>query len=195
MLLGYARKSTKDQNYDLQLDALKQAGCEQIFIETASGAQRDRPILKQLLSYAREGDTIIIWKWDRLARTTYQLIQTVTMLEERKIDFRSLTEQTDTTTPMGRLLFHFFGALSEFERSQIRERTVEGLKSARARGKIGGRPRSLTYEQEKRALHLLKTSRKTVKKIAQDLQTSPSTLYRLMGCSRKDFILKCSHVD
>jgi DNA invertase Pin-like site-specific DNA recombinase len=190
MLLGYARKSTKDQNYNLQIDALKKAGCKKIFIETASGAQRDRPVLKELLSYAREDDTIIIWKWDRLARTTYQLIQTVTMLEERKIDFRSLTEQTDTTTPMGRLLFHFFGALAEFERSQIRERTIEGLKSARARGKIGGRPKSLNYEQEKRALHLLKTSRKAVKKIAEEVQTSPSTLYRLMGCSRKEFIDK-----
>ncbi len=139
MLVGYARVSTRDQTHALQLDALSKAGCERIFEETASGAQRDRPQLAAALDYVRKGDAIVVWKLDRLARSIKQLIETVEHLERREIGFRSLTEQIDTTTAGGRLIFHIFGALAEFERSIIRERSRAGLEAARARGRIGGR--------------------------------------------------------
>ena len=139
MLVGYARVSTRDQTHALQLDALRKAECERIFEETASGAQRARPQLAAALDYVRKGDTIVVWKLDRLARSIKQLIETVEHLERREIGFRSLTEQIDTTTAGGRLIFHIFGALAEFERSIIRERSRAGLEAARARGRIGVR--------------------------------------------------------
>src|SRR5919202_1797568 len=135
MLVGYARVSTQDQNPELQLDALQQAGCERVFVEKASGAQRDRPELKAALDFMRgKGDVLVVWKLDRLARSLKQLIETVEDLERRGIGFRSLTEQIDTTSPGGRLVFHIFGAMAEFARSIIRERTRAGLDAARARG-------------------------------------------------------------
>src|SRR5262245_50902777 len=140
MYIGYARVSTQDQNPALQLDALQNADCDKIFMEKASGAQRDRPELKAALDYIRPGDTLVVWKLDRLARSIRQRIDTIESLEARGIGFRSLTEAIDTTTPGGKLIFHIFGALAEFERSVIRERTKAGLASARARGKRGGRP-------------------------------------------------------
>lgn len=140
MLIGYARVSTQDQNPELQLDALRKAGCEKLFVEKASGAQRDRPELTAALDYARAGDTIVVWKLDRLARSLKQLIETVEGLEEKQIGFRTLTEAIDATTSGGRLIFHIFGALAEFERSIIRERTKAGLESARARGRMGVPP-------------------------------------------------------
>ncbi|MCB0018538.1 MAG: recombinase family protein, partial [Anaerolineales bacterium] len=135
MLIGYARVSTQDQKPELQLDALKAAGCEKVFVEKASGAQRERPELKAALDYMRDGDTLVVWKLDRLARSMKQLIETVEGLEEVGVGFRSLTEAIDTTTAGGKLVFHVFGALAEFERSIIRERTRAGLDAAKARGR------------------------------------------------------------
>src|SRR5712672_3309673 len=140
MLIGYARVSTVDQNLALQRDALTEAGCEKIFTEQMSGAVADRPALHDALEFARSGDTLIVWKLDRLARSMKQLIETTENLRVRGIGFRSLTEALDTTTAQGRLVFHMFGALAEFERSLIRERTQAGLAAARRLGRTGGRP-------------------------------------------------------
>ncbi|MDP9354471.1 MAG: recombinase family protein, partial [Chloroflexota bacterium] len=123
MDIGYARVSTGEQILDLQLDALAKAGCGKLFTETASGAKADRPVLEEVLGYLRSGDTLVVWRLDRLGRSLQHLIETVTALRERGIGFRSLTEQIDTTTPGGKLIFHVFGALAEFERDLIRERT------------------------------------------------------------------------
>ena len=141
MLIGYARVSTKDQDRALQLDALNAAGCERIFEETASGAKRDREQLAAALEFMREGDTLVVWKLDRLARSMRQLIETIEDLRARKIGFRSLTENMDTTTAAGELMFHIFGALAQFERSLIKERVSAGLTAARSRGRVGGRPK------------------------------------------------------
>jgi DNA invertase Pin-like site-specific DNA recombinase len=178
MLVGYARVSTRDQNYELQLDALEAAGCSKIFEEKLSGAQRDRPELKAALDYVRSGDALVVWKLDRLARSLKQLIETVEMLSEHKIGFRSLTENIDTTSSGGRLIFHIFGALAEFERSIIRERTTAGLVAARARGRVGGRPPALNEGDLRVAQTLLKDGELTVAEIAERLHVAPSTLYK-----------------
>ena len=178
MLIGYARVSTQDQTPELQLDALRGVGCEKIFTEKASGSQRDRPQLKAALEYVRSGDTLVVWKLDRLARSLKQLIETIEQLKERDIDFRSLTEAIDTTTPGGRLTFHIFAALAEFERSLIQERTQAGLASARARGKKGGRPPALSSDDLLVAKALLRDHAISVEEIAKRLNVSPSTLYR-----------------
>ena len=177
-LIGYARVSTQDQDLALQLDALKAAGCEKIFTEKASGAQRDRPELAAALEYMRTGDTLVIWKLDRLARSTKQLIETVERLEAAKIGFRSLTEAIDTTTASGKLVFHIFAALAEFERAMIRERTRAGLDAAKTRGRIGGRPASMKPEDLVAAAALLKNPDITVTQVAKRLSVSPATLYR-----------------
>lgn len=184
MNIGYARTSTTDQNTNLQIDALNNSGCKKIFQEQASGAKRDRPQLKLALEYAREGDTIIVWKLDRLARSIKQLIVTIENLEERKIGFRSLTENIDTTTNGGKLIFHIFAALAEFERGIIKERTIAGLEAARARGKVGGRPPSLTSDDIIAAKALLTDSNITVKEIANRLGVSISTLYKHLPAAR-----------
>lgn len=178
MLIGYARVSTQDQNPELQIDALNAAGCEKVFEEKASGAQRDRPQLLAAIEYMRDGDTLVVWKLDRLARSIKQLIETVEMLESRGIGFRSLTESIDTTTSGGKLVFHIFAALAEFERSIIRERTVAGLASAKARGRLGGRPPSLTAEDLTLARAMLADPDITVEQVAKRLGVVPSTLYR-----------------
>jgi DNA invertase Pin-like site-specific DNA recombinase len=139
MLIGYARVSTKDQDRALQTDALKAAGCEKIFEETASGAKTDRPELAAALDFMREGDVLVVWKLDRLSRSMKQLIDTVEMLNGKGIEFKSLTDAIDTTTPQGKLVFGIFASLAEFERSLIRERTMAGLAAARAKGNRGGR--------------------------------------------------------
>src|SRR5215211_5367331 len=138
-LLGYARVSTADQQPQLQVDALERAGCYRVFTETASGARSDRPVLEQVLDQLRRGDTLVVWKLDRLGRSLRHLVDTVTELAERGIGFRSLQEAIDTTTPGGKLVFHVFAALAEFERDLIRERTTAGLAAARARGRHGDR--------------------------------------------------------
>src|SRR5215210_1190310 len=166
MLVGYSRVSTQDQRPELQLDALKAAGCERVYTEKASGAQRDRPELKAALDFVREGDTLVVWKLDRLARSVRQLIETVEGLERRKVGLRSLTEAIDTTTSGGRLVFHVFAALAEFERSVIRERTAAGLEAARARGRKGGRPRSLGEGDLAAARAMLRDPGITVEEVA-----------------------------
>ena len=176
--VGYARVSTQDQNPALQLDALKAAGCARIFEEKASGALRERPELKAALDYLRPGDTLVVWKFDRLARSLKQLIETLEELERREIGFRSVTEAIDTTTAGGRLVFHIFGALAEFERSIIRDRTRAGLDAARARGRKGGRPPSLSEKDIQQARALLTDPEITVAQVAERLGVGPSTLYR-----------------
>jgi DNA invertase Pin-like site-specific DNA recombinase len=178
MLVGYARVSTQDQNPALQLDALKTAGCEKLFVEKASGAQRDRPELSAALDYLRAGDSLVVWKLDRLARSLKQLIETVELLESRSIGLRSLTEAIDTTTAGGKLVFHVFGALAEFERSIIRERTRAGLEAARARGKKGGRPPALVAKDLAAAKAMLSDPEITMEEVAKLLKVAPSTLYR-----------------
>jgi DNA invertase Pin-like site-specific DNA recombinase len=147
MLIGYARVSTHEQTLNLQRDALTTAGCSKIFTDAASGAKTERNGLDAALAYVRKGDTLVVWRLDRLGRSLPHLITTMTDLEERAIGFKSLTENIDTTTSGGKLIFHIFGALAEFERNLIRERTQAGLTAARARGKKGGRPNALTDRQ------------------------------------------------
>ena len=159
MLIGYARVSTVDQNLALQRDALTEAGCTKIFTEHMSGAVTERPALHDALEFARSGDTLIVWKLDRLARSMKQLIETVETLRLRGIGFRSQTEALDTTTAQGRLVFHMFGALAEFERSLIRERTQAGLAAARRAGRTGGRPPKLTDDDIEAAKAMLANSR------------------------------------
>lgn len=184
MLIGYARVSTDEQTTRLQRDALDNAGCSRIFEDTASGARIDRAQLLSAFAYAREGDTIVVWKLDRLARSLAQLIATVADLEARKIGLRSLTEAIDTTTPGGRLVFHIFGALAEFERSLVRERTRAGLAAARARGRIGGRKRSMTETDLALARTLLANPEIPVIEIARKLGVSEATFYRWLPGGR-----------
>jgi DNA invertase Pin-like site-specific DNA recombinase len=181
MDIGYARVSTGEQTLDLQLDALTKAGCGKIYQETASGAKADRPVLDEVLSYLRKGDTLIVWRLDRLGRSLKHLIEVVAALAERGIGFKSVTEQIDTTTPGGKLIFHVFGALAEFERDLIRERTHAGLAAARARGRLGGRPRKLT---DAKSLDLARTlyagGETDIDTICQTLGISRATLYRYL---------------
>ena len=178
MFVGYSRVSTHDQDPALQHDALEAAGCDRIFTQTASGAQRDRPKLKATLDYMRSGDTLVVWRLDRLARSMKQLIETVEDLEGRQIGFRSLTESIDTTTSGGKLVFHLFGALAEFERSIIQERTRAGLAAARARGRTGGRPPVLNDTDKVAALALLRDPAIPVTEVARRLGISVAALYQ-----------------
>jgi DNA invertase Pin-like site-specific DNA recombinase len=180
MLIGYARVSTQDQTPALQMDALRAIGCERIFTEQASGGQRDRPQLRAALDYMREGagDVLVVWRLDRLARSLGQLIETVEGLEARGLGFRSLTEAIDTTSAGGRLVFHLFGAMAEFERGLIRERTRAGLDAARARGRVGGRPPALTSADLMAARAMLRDPDISVEAVARRLGVAPSTLYR-----------------
>jgi len=180
---GYARVSTTDQTPALQHDALTQAGCEKIFSETASGAKQERPELARAIEYCRRGDVLVVWKLDRLARSLKQLIATVEELESRGIQFQSITEGLDTTSAGGKLVFHIMGALAEFERNLIRERTNAGLKAARERGRLGGRPRALSDSDLKLARTLLASDDFTVSAVARKLHVSPSTLYRNLNGS------------
>lgn len=184
MLVGYARVSTQDQNPAMQLDALTAAGCERLFTEKASGAQRDRPELAAALSFMRKGDSLVVWRLDRLARSLPQLIETVAQLESEGIGLRSLTEAIDTTTAGGKLIFHIFGALAEFERSVIRERTRAGLKAARERGRKGGRPPALSASDLTAAKAMLRDPEITVAEVAARLKVSPATLYRYLPGGR-----------
>ena len=180
MLLGYARVSTDEQTAQLQLDALTAAGCERTFSETASGAVADRPVLADLLSHARGGDTVIVWRLDRLGRSLQHLIQVVQRLETEGVAFRSLTEGIDTSTANGRLFFHIFGALAQFERELIRERTHAGLAAARARGRKGGRPRKLSADRVRMARRLLADPETTVSDVAKTLGVHRSTLHKAL---------------
>lgn len=190
MLVGYARVSTLDQQPALQTDALQTAGCERIFTETASGAQRDRPELNAALTYLRSGDTLVVWKLDRLARSLRQLIETVEGLQAHGVELRSLTEQINTATSGGRLVFHIFGALAEFERAVIRERTWAGLQAARARGKQGGRPTTFGPNQVAAAKAMLADPAIRVADVAAHLKVSPATLYRHVPGGRSGLLAK-----
>lgn len=179
-LVGYARISTADQSPLLQTDALRTAGCSRIFSETASGALTDRPQLKAVIDYLRPGDTLVVWKLDRLARSIKQLIETIENLHNMNCGFRSLTEAIDTNTPSGKLVFHIFGALTEFERNIIRERTLAGLASARSRGRIGGRPRCLSDQGLAAAKALIKDGTLTIAEVASQVGVSDATLYKYL---------------
>lgn len=177
-LLGYARVSTVDQDASLQIDALDQAGCSRVFVDTMSGTIGQRPELDRLLDQVRDGDTIVVWRLDRLGRSLRHLITQVQDLADRGVGLRSLQESIDTTSPGGRLIFHVFGALAEFERDLITERTTAGLAAARARGRHGGRPTKLTDDQVRTARRLYKDSELTVAEIGHVLGVSRSTVYR-----------------
>lgn len=184
-LVGYARVSTQDQNADLQEDALSGAGCEKVFTDKASGAQADRPQLEAALSYLREGDVLVVWRLDRLGRSLKHLITVVSDLEDRDVGFRSLTESIDTTTSAGKLIFHVFAALAEFERDLIRERTKSGLEAARARGRKGGRKPSLSPKKIEVARKMYADGDSTVAEIARVLGVSRATIYRHLGDVRQ----------
>lgn len=177
MLIGYARVSGQDQSLDLQLDALRAAGADRVFEDKLSGARADRPGLLEALDFARPGDVLAVWRLDRLGRSLPHLIQTVRDLEGRGVGFRSLTEQIDTASTGGRLIFHVFGALAEFERDLIKERTHAGLAAARARGRVGGRPRAMSDEKLKAAKKLLSDG-VPPKAVAEIIGCSVPTLYR-----------------
>src|SRR4051795_3692421 len=180
MLIGYARVSTLDQTLALQQDALSATGCQDIYTDTVSGSVTDRPGLTNALSHLRPGDTLVVWRLDRLGRSLSHLIETVRQLQERGVGFRSLQEQIDTTTSGGKLLFHVFGALAEFERDLIRERTHAGLAAARARGRLFGRPKVLSPQQVKQLQTLAKDECNTVTEICQTLGISRATYYRYL---------------
>jgi DNA invertase Pin-like site-specific DNA recombinase len=179
MFIGYARVSTYEQTLNLQQDALKKAECSKIFTDTASGTKTERKGLDEALRYVRKGDTLVVWRLDRLGRSLPHLITTLTALEERGIGFKSLTENIDTTTSGGKLIFHIFGALAEFERNLIRERTQAGLTAARVRGKTGGRPKALTGKKLRIALDLYERQH-PIAEILQTLKISRATLYRAL---------------
>jgi DNA invertase Pin-like site-specific DNA recombinase len=181
MFIGYARVSTQEQTLVLQQDALTKADCSRVFTDTASGAKADRPGLEEALDFVRAGDTLVVWKLDRLGRSLPHLLQTVAGLQERGVGFKSLTEQIDTTTPGGKLIFHVFGALAEFERDLIRERTHAGLAAARARGRLGGRPKKLAdAKQLELARTLYDTGQTDIATICATLGISRATLYRYL---------------
>jgi DNA invertase Pin-like site-specific DNA recombinase len=178
MLLGYARVSDASQNHDLQLDALRQAGCERVFIETGSGARADRPELAKALEMARAGDTIACWRLDRIGRSLRHLIEIAEQLQQRGIALRSLTENIDTGTTSGRFLFNILGALGQMEREIIVERTRAGLAAAAARGRRGGRPPALDTDKLRAAKAMLASGTMTTTEVARQLGVAPSTLYR-----------------
>lgn len=183
MKLGYARVSTQDQNLNLQLDALKIAGCDKVYQEKVSGAAAERPELRKLLEMIREGDTLVIWKLDRLGRSLAHLIGLVTDLEQRHVGLLSLNDPVDTTTAQGRLIFRIFASLAEFEREVIRERTLAGLASARRRGQLLGRPKGLSKAAEQKARiaeSLYKEEKYSVEQIARELTISKTTLYKYL---------------
>jgi DNA invertase Pin-like site-specific DNA recombinase len=183
VLVGYARASTADQKLDLQVDALRAADCERLFSDVASGASTARVGLDAALRDLRTGDTLVVWKLDRLGRSLPHLIETIKALDERGVGFRSLHEHLDTTTPGGKLIFHLFGALAEFERDLIRERTQAGLQAARARGRNGGRPPVLDARRAARAVALYREGKLTTAEIARTVGCSRATLYRVIGAA------------
>lgn len=177
MLIGYARISTSEQTLDPQIDNLESEGCEKIFSDIASGAKSERPGLDEAIKFCRSGDTLVVWKLDRMGRSMSHLITVIKQFETQGVGFRSLTENIDTTTPGGRLVFHLFGALAEFERDLIRERVQAGLRSARARGRKGGRP-PVSEETKEMARSLMANKELSIKQICDRLGIAKSTLYK-----------------
>ena len=180
MKVGYARVSTADQHLRMQEDALKSAGCQEIFHDIASGTKTARPGLAEALAYLRDGDTIVVWKLDRLGRSIQHLIQTVKELSDKNIGFQSVQENIDTTTSGGKLIFHIFSALAEFEKDLIAERTKAGLKAARVRGKMGGRPPLLDNRQINRMIEMYDEGKNTVAEICKIYDISRPSFYNYL---------------
>ena len=180
MKVGYARVSTLDQNLDLQTDALKKEGCKEIFEDHASGAKADRDGLRKALEFMREGDTLVVWKLDRLGRSLKHLIDVINRLNDNKMFFKSVQESIDTASSGGKLIFHVFGALAEFERDMIRERTLAGIEAAKRRGKIGGRPKKMDKKKISLARTMHDDPSNSVSDICEILNISKSTLYRYL---------------
>src|SRR5712692_1645392 len=182
MKIGYIRVSKQEQNEALQRDALKEAGCEKYFSDKITGSTFERKGLEELLAFVRAGDTVVVWKLDRLGRSLKDLIETLNLLKSRGVDFISLTESIDTTTPGGKLIFHLMGALAEFERDLIRERTNAGLAAARVRGRVGGRPRKLTTNGKVALARRMFTDQShSILEICATLGISRATLYRYVN--------------
>jgi len=180
MRIGYARVSTSDQDTASQLPDLRRAKCKRIFEETESGGTLNRPELQKCLDRLEEGDTLVIWRLDRLGRSLRDLLHIVDGLKKRGIDFISLTENFDTTTAAGRLVFHFFGALAEFERDRTKERTLAGLSQARARGRVGGRPKKMSVQEMRVARTMWDSHKHTKQEIAEQFKVSVSTVDRIV---------------
>ncbi|HSH81638.1 MAG TPA: recombinase family protein [Herpetosiphonaceae bacterium] len=178
MRIGYARVSTTDQNLNLQKDALQAAGCERLFTDMVSGARVERPGLTAALEACRPGDTLVVWKLDRLGRSLPHLVETVRDLGAHGVGFTSLQEQLDTTTAGGKLIFHIFASLAEFERDLIRERTNAGLAAARARGRKGGRPKGVDQKKQQAALALKQDAKRSVREICEIVGISRNTYYK-----------------
>ena len=178
MIIGYGRVSTEDQNLDAQITALKEAGAERIFADKISGTKRKRPELDKMLEQLRRGDVVLVTKYDRLARSLTDLLEIVSQVEATEAGFRSLAEDIDTTTPAGRLIFHVFASIAQFERERIRERTMEGLEAARKKGRIGGRPPALSKDQKAEVLRL-KDEGRALKDIAALFKVSLATIKRV----------------
>lgn len=177
MKIGYARVSTLEQNPDLQRDALEKVGCEKVIVDQVSGTIADRPGLGKIKELLRSGDTLVVWRLDRLGRSLQDLIVWINYLDDRNVALQSLHEMIDTTTPTGKLTFHLFGALAEFERNLIRERTQAGLNAARARGRLGGRPKALDGDKRQVAVDLYRQKKMPVGKICAIMGISKPTLY------------------
>ncbi len=184
MRVGYARVSTPDQSFDLQRDALEQSGCDKTFQEIASGAKTGRPVLTATLDYMRAGDTLVVWRLDRLGRSLGQLIALVNTLHARDIGFHSLDEAIDTTTPTGQFFFHVTGAFAELERNLVRERTKAGLASARRRGRKGGRRKAIDPNTFAMALQLYEAQTSSVQSICDRLGIAKRTFYRYLAAHR-----------
>jgi DNA invertase Pin-like site-specific DNA recombinase len=183
MKIGYARVSTREQNLDMQVMALEEAGCEKIYEEVVSGAKSDRPVLNTIINQLRDGDVLVVWKLDRLGRSLKHLVELVHTLIQKNIGIRSLNDPIDTTTSQGRFIFNIFASLAEFERDLIRERTQAGLSAARARGRLGGRPRGLPKQAETTACAaetLYREGKLSVIQIARKLSISKRTLYKYL---------------
>ena len=179
MRIGYARVSTTDQNLDLQTDALTQAGCKKIFSDRGvSGAKAERPGLDKALDQLRKGDILVIWKLDRLGRSLSHLLSIIENLKQKGVDFASVQDGFDTSTASGKMVFSVIGAMAEYEQNLIRERTVAGLAAARARGRMGGRPKSLDESQVKVAITLAEAGELTINQICEQVECSRSTYYR-----------------
>ncbi len=190
MLIGYARVSTDDQNLHLQHDALQKAGCDKVYSDQLSGAAADRPGLATAFEVLRPGDTLVIWRLDRLGRSLKHLIALVEQLDKRDVGLKSLQENLDTTTSGGRLVFHLFGALAEFERNLIRERTQAGVNAARARGRQGGRPKLLENNKRELAIRLHRERQHTIAEICTMMGISKSTLYNYLAESSSNALNK-----
>ena len=188
MKVGYSRVSTHDQDLAMQHDALKSAKCDEIYSDIASGVKAQRPGLEQALSYLRAGDTLVVWKLDRLGRSIQHLIQTIQTLNNKDIGFQSLQENINTTTSSGKLVFHIFSALAEFEKDLITERTRAGLQAARSRGRLGGRPAALNLRQIERLLELYNERKSTISEICKIFNISKSSFYNYISKQKKAIV-------